>query len=100
VYVLYLNRANRVLGISNVAKGGINGAAVDVRIILQTALKVSCSSIMLAHNHPSGSIIPSSDDVFMTKAIQSGCTAIGIKLLDHVILTEENYCSLADEGLI
>ena len=100
VYVLFLNRANRVLGISNIAKGGITGTFVDVKIILQTALKVSCCSIMLSHNHPSGSSRPSADDLVMTKAIQRGCAAVGIKLLDHVIMAEENYCSLADEGLL
>jgi len=100
VYVLFLNRANRVLGISNVAKGGIAGAYIDVKIILQTALKVSASAIMLSHNHPSGSTKPSSDDLVMTHKIQRGCEAIGIKLLDHVIMTEENYCSFADEGLL
>ena len=100
VYVLFLNQANRVLGISNIAKGGIAGTFVDVKIILQIALKVSASAIMLSHNHPSGSIIPSSDDLVMTKAIQKGCKAVGIKLLDHVIMSEENYCSFADEGLL
>ena len=100
VNVLFLNRANRVLGISNVAKGGINGAAVDIRIILQTALKVQSSFVMVSHNHPSGSTRPSDDDLKLTKAIQKGCEAIGIQLLDHVILTSEVYMSFADEGLI
>jgi DNA repair protein RadC len=100
VYVLFLNKACRVLGISNVSKGGIDRSTIDIRIILQTALKSSCSSILLAHNHPSGSIRPSSDDLAMTKIIQKGCEAIGIKFLDHVIMSEENYCSFADEGLL
>jgi DNA repair protein RadC len=100
VYVLYMNRASRVLGISNVSKGGINGAAVDVRIILQTALKVSASAVALSHNHPSGSNIPSSEDLNMTKKIQKGCEAVGIQLLDHIIMTSESYMSFADEGLL
>jgi DNA repair protein RadC len=100
VYVLFMNRSNRVLGISNVAKGGMNEVLVDVRIILQTALKVSASAIMLAHNHPSGSSKPSRDDILMTKQLQKGCEAVGIKLLDHVIMTEERYSSFADEGLL
>jgi len=100
VYVLFLNRAMRVLGISNIAKGGVNGAAVDIRIILQTALKVSASFISISHNHPSGSVRPSADDLVLTKAIKKGCEAVGIKLLDHVIMAEENYCSFADEGLL
>jgi DNA repair protein RadC len=99
-YVLFLNRANRVLGISCVAKGGISGAFVDMRIILQTALKVSASAIMLSHNHPSGSTIPSSEDLSLTKTIKKGCEAVGIQLLDHVIMTSETYTSFADEGLL
>ena len=100
VYVLFLNRASRVLGISCVAKGGINGTFVDVRIILQTALKVSSSLIAICHNHPSGSVKPSNDDITLTKKIRTGCEAVGIQLLDHVILTSEAYMSFADEGLL
>jgi len=100
VNVLFLNRANRVLGISNVAKGGIYGTFVDVKIILQTALKVSASYIAISHNHPSSSIRPSADDLVLTRSIKKGCEAVGIKLLDHVIMTEESYCSFADEGLL
>jgi DNA repair protein RadC len=100
VYALFLNRANRVLGISNIAKGGIDGAFVDIRIILQTALKVSASAVMLSHNHPSGSTKPSSEDITLTKNIQKGCEAVGIQLLDHIVIAEESYASFADEGLL
>jgi DNA repair protein RadC len=100
VYALFLNRANRVLGISRIAQGGMNEATVDVRIILQTALKVSASGVMLSHNHPSGSTRSSSQDRMLTKNIQAGCSAVGIQLLDHLIVTEETYTSLADEGLL
>jgi len=100
VNVLFMNRANRVLGISNVAKGGVFGAYVDVSIILQTALKVSASAIAVSHNHPSGSVIPSTEDLDMTRKIQKGCEAIGISFFDHVIMADEKYCSFADEGLI
>ena len=100
VHVLYLNMANRVLGISNIAKGGINRSIVDVRIILQTALKVSASAIILSHNHPSGNLTPSNDDLEMTKMIKKGCEAVGLQLLDHVIMTEEKYSSFADEDIL
>jgi DNA repair protein RadC len=98
VYVLFLNKAHRVLGISRIAQVGINEAVVDIRIILQTALKVS--AVMLSHNHPSGSNRPSSQDIKQTKNIQAGCNAIGIQLLDYLIVTEESYTSFADEGLL
>jgi DNA repair protein RadC len=100
VYALFLNRANRVLGISRIAQGGISEAAVDIRIILQTALKVSASAVMLSHNHPSGSTRPSSQDRMLTRNIQAGCNAVGIQLIDHIIVTEESYTSMADEGLL
>jgi DNA repair protein RadC len=100
VYVLFLNRAGRVLGISCVAKGGIDGAVVDVRIVLQTALKASASAVMLSHNHPSGSTVASSQDITLTQRIKDGCKAIGIQLLDHLIMTDETYMSFADEGLL
>jgi DNA repair protein RadC len=100
VYALFLNRANRVLGISRISQGGINEATVDIRIILQTALKVSASYVMLSHNHPSGSSRPSPQDIRLTKNIQFGCNAVGIQLIDHLIVTEESYTSLADEGLL
>jgi DNA repair protein RadC len=100
VSVLYLNRLNRVLGIQTVSKGGIHETSVDIRIILQTALKVHCTSIALSHCHPSGNLQPSRQDISLTKQIQAGCKAIGIELLDHVVITSESYSSFADEGLM
>jgi DNA repair protein RadC len=100
VHVLYLNKAHRVLGISNVAKGGIDGAFIDIKIILQTALKVSASYLVISHNHPSGNITPSNVDKNLTVTIKNGCEAVGLKLLDHLILTEESYCSFAEENIL
>ncbi len=100
MYVLFLNRANRLLGISCISKGGMSETSVDIRIILQTALKVHCCSLMVSHNHPSESILPSPQDINLTKNIKKGCEAIGIQLLDHLIITEGNYSSFADEGLL
>ena len=98
VNVLYLNKANRVLGISNVAKGGIENVTVDIKIILQTALKASASAIIVSHNHPSGNLTPSQIDLDLTKRIKTGCDVIDVKLIDHVIITDEAYYSFADEG--
>ena len=99
-YVLFLNRAHRVMGISCISKGGINGTVIDVRIILQTALKVSASFLMISHNHPSGSLFPSKEDMALTRSLQNGCEAIGLQLYDHIIMSSENYMSFADEGLL
>lgn len=98
--VIYLNHANRVLGISCISKGGISETVVDIRIILQIALRVSASALMLSHNHPSGSKIPSRQDIALTNLIKEGCKAIGISLLDHLIVTDEGYSSFLDEGLL
>ncbi|WP_372933926.1 JAB domain-containing protein [Mariniphaga sediminis] len=100
VNVLFLNRANRVLGISCISKGGLDGTVVDIRIILQTALKANCSSVMLSHNHPSGSRKPSQADITITQKLKEGCKAVGLLLLDHLIITSEGYMSFADEGLL
>lgn len=98
VYVLLLNKANRVLGISCVGKGGLDTAPVDIRIVLQTALKCNATALMLSHNHPSGSAKPSREDIRMTGLLKEGCEAVGLQLLDHLIMTGETYYSFADEG--
>jgi DNA repair protein RadC len=98
--VLFLNNGNRVLGISNIAKGGTNGVFVDLKFILQTALKVSASSLIISHNHPSGNMKATDDDLELTKKVKTGCEAVGIKLLDHVIMTEESYYSFSDERIL
>lgn len=99
-YAMFVNRANRVLGIMLISSGGMSGTVVDIRIILQTALKVNCSGIFLSHNHPSGALKPSLQDVHLTKKLKEACSWMDIQLLDHIIMTEESYLSLADEGII
>ena len=100
MYVLFLNRANRVLGITCVSKGGLSETIVDIIIILQIALKASASALVISHNHPSGATRPSQQDITITEKLKKGCQMIGIQLLDHVIMTEESYTSFADEGLL
>jgi DNA repair protein RadC len=73
---------------------------VDVRIILQTALKVSASGIIISHNHCSGSIKPSQQDLELTQRIKNACEIFNIRLLDHVIMTSEVYTSFAEEGIL
>jgi len=97
---MLLNRCNRVLGYYEVSKGGISGTVVDVRLILQAALKANASSIILAHNHPSGNLETSTADNQITQKIKKACTFLDISLLDHLILTNFSYLSMADEGII
>jgi DNA repair protein RadC len=98
--VLFLNRANRVLQIFTVSKGGVVGTVADPRVILGAALKVGACAICMAHNHPSGSIKPSNSDEALTKKIKEAAQTHDIKLLEHIILTSEGYFSFADDGLI
>lgn len=98
--VLYLNRANQIIGYYRHAIGGITGTVADVRIILAAALKSASTSIILAHNHPSGNLRPSDADIQLTKQIKESAKVMDISVLDHVIVTRDSYYSFADEGLL
>jgi len=96
--VLYLNNSNRTLGYSIASIGGITATLLDVRLVLQSALLVGCTSLILIHNHPSGSLIPSRVDFAITEKIKKAAELHDIKVLDHLVLTEDAYYSFADEG--
>lgn len=99
--LLLLNRANRVLGLVNLSSGGTTGCIIDSKIIFQAALLAHASSIVLAHNHPSGNSQPSNIDIETTKKIKNAGQLLDISLLDHIIITPfDNYYSMADEGVI
>jgi len=98
--VLFLNRSNRVLQIYSASTGGITGTVADPRLILAVALKIGAVSIMLAHNHPSGSLKPSKADEELTNKIKYAAQFHDIKVLDHVIVSSDSYYSFADEGLM
>lgn len=98
--VLFLNQANRVLQIFSASNGGVTGTVADPRIILGVALKVGASAIFLAHNHPSGNLKPSAADQALTSKIKEAARFHDIKILDHLILTDEGYFSFADDGLL
>ena len=98
---MLLDRSNKVKGIIKISEGGLIGTVVDTRIILTAALLSLSSSIIVAHNHPSGNAKPSQADIQMTNKIKHAAILIDVTLLDHVIITHEgDYCSLADEGLM
>jgi DNA repair protein RadC len=100
VKVIYLNKANIVLGIYHLSKGGISGSIVDIRVILGIALKCNSTSVILAHNHPSGNLKPSNADKIVTKNLKDACNLLDISLLDHLIVTKNNYFSFSDEGIL
>jgi DNA repair protein RadC len=97
--VLFMNRANRVIGGLKAFKGGISATVVDHRIIFATALKVLASGIVIAHNHPSNNLQPSDADLELTKKIKEAGKLLDINLLDHLILgTKDNYVSFTEKG--
>ncbi len=98
--VVFLNRANKIIHFEIVSSGGITGTVADPRIILKKALEEEAVSLILCHNHPSGSLKPSRADEELTLKIKEASRFFDIKVLDHVIVSSEGYFSFADEGLI
>ena len=98
--VMYMNRANKVIGIYLVSKGGITGTVADTRLILGVALKTAATGMMLCHNHPSGNVRPSQQDQELTYKIKEAGRYMDIAVLDHLIITDERYLSFADEGMM
>lgn len=99
-WVVYLDRANKVLDTLKISQGGISGTVIDIRIIMKNALEMLASSIILVHNHPSGNLSPSQADINITKKAQSASQLFDVKLLDHVIIAGRKFTSFADDGLI
>ncbi|WP_224483800.1 RadC family protein [Robertkochia aurantiaca] len=99
-WIMYLNNSNKVITLTQLSKGGITGTLVDVRLALKKALEINATAMILGHNHPSGTLVPSETDKQLTSKMKRAAESIDIKLLDHLIVTEKNYFSFADEGLI
>lgn len=95
--VALLNHNNNVLGVSVIGIGNTNTTCVNVKEIFQLAIKTNSSGIILCHNHPSGNLKPSESDISLTRRIQEVCKVCDINLLDHLILTSEDYYSFIDE---
>jgi DNA repair protein RadC len=98
--VLFLNRANKIRHFEIISEGGITSTVADPRIILKKALEEDAVSIILCHNHPSGSLKPSHADKELTSRIRQAANYLDILLMDHIIVSENGYFSFADEGLI
>ncbi len=97
---VFLNRANKVLGILEVSTGGVSGTVADPKVIFVAAIKANASSFLVAHNHPSGNLCPSKSDIDLTRKLRDGGKLLEIQLLDHLIVTVEGYYSFADEGAL
>jgi len=98
--VICLNRTNRMLGWAKVSSGGLSGTVADPKVIFQIALKSNASSIILAHNHPSGNLQPSEQDIRLTRKNKEAGLNLDLPIIDHIILTSEGYYSFADEGIL
>jgi DNA repair protein RadC len=98
--ILLLNRRNRVLGLINISQGGMSGTVADPKLIFVAALKAAASYIILAHNHPSGNLKPSTEDIRLTKKLVEGGKLLDLLVVDHLIITSEGFYSFCDEGLI
>ena len=100
-YVLLLNRANQVIGKKLLSTGGTSSCIVDVKVIAQISLSTNAHAIIMTHNHPSGNISASDQDISITRRVKNALDLFDIKVLDHIIVTSDNgYTSMADEGLM
>lgn len=99
VFLLTLNRNNVTTGFAKISQGGTAGTVIDVKIIAKYAVDNLASGVILAHNHPSGNLTPSQQDIAITKKIKEGLKLLDIELCDHIILTATNHTSLQAEGL-
>jgi DNA repair protein RadC len=98
-WIIYLNNSNKVISKSQLSKGGITGTLVDIRIVFKTALEMGATGLILCHNHPSGTLIPSDADKQITAKLKLAGDSLEIKVLDHLIVTEKSYFSFVDEGI-
>lgn len=99
-WVMYLNQANKIIKTEQISRGGISQTAVDIRIIFKRGLELMATAMILSHNHPSGNLNPSQSDIQLTKKIKEASTYLDIQVLDHVIVSQKDYLSFADDGLI
>jgi len=98
--ILLLDRSNAVLGYDFLSMGGITGTVADIRLLYSAALNTLATSIIMCHNHPSGNMKPSQSDIDLTKKVKGAGEIMEIKLLDHLIISNNSYYSFADEGLL
>ena len=99
-WILLLNRANQMIDQVRISQGGISGTVTDIRLILHATVEKLASALILAHNHPSGSLSPSEADLKITRKIKEAAALLDISLLDHLIVSDQGYLSLADDNLM
>lgn len=99
-WAIFLNNSNKVIYTSQLTQGGISQSIVDVRILFKTALEHFSTGVIIAHNHPSGSLKPSKEDINITQKVKEAGKVLSVQLLDHIIITQHSYFSFSDAGLL
>jgi DNA repair protein RadC len=99
-WIILLGRSSKVLGKELISKGGLAGTVADPKIIFHTALQHQASGIILVHNHPSGNLKPSQQDISLTKNLVASGKMLDIQILDHLIIGDKGFFSFGDEGLL
>ncbi len=99
-WILLLNRSNKIIKTELVGRGGVSGTVADVRLILKSAVEHLASAIVLAHNHPSGNLQPSKEDINLTQKVKQAAALFDINVIDHIIVGDANYYSFADENIL
>jgi DNA repair protein RadC len=99
-WILFLNRSNKIIDRMKISQGGISGTVTDIRLIMKKALEYLASGIIVVHNHPSGNLNPSDSDTRITQKIKDAGNIMDIQLLDHLIISDKEYYSFADNGLL
>ena len=99
-WILFLNRSNKVINMMKLSQGGVSGTVTDVRIVMKKAIEYLASGIIVCHNHPSGNLNPSESDTKITQKIKEAGNLMDIQLLDHLIISDREYYSFADNGVL
>ena len=99
-FILLMNRSNNTIGYAKISQGGIVGTVIDATIIAKYCVEALATSVILAHNHPSGGLVPSQQDKDITRKITDTLKIFDCITLDHIILTEDSFFSFADEGMM
>ena len=99
-WAIFLNQKNHVIYKTQISKGGISGTLVDVRVIFRIAIEHFATSVVVAHNHPTGNLNPSQADISITRRIKEAGDLLDIKLLDHLIIGENSFFSFSEQGLL
>lgn len=99
-HIILLNRANKIITTVLISKGGISGTVADGKLIFKKALETTASGLILCHNHPSGNLKPSKADIDLTHNLKQFGKMIDMPILDHIIITDSNYFSFADENML